>query len=112
MRPDCRQIFLDSDDLKDLKQLNKHVRNTQVLVLLQTPHVLHRPYCLLELLTAIDNVRTAARQHPPRPQERESLDVQNSPRHLLSLTLLARLLAPSGHAGRADCRGQPAGAAP
>ena len=25
-----------------------------MLVLLQTRHVLHRPYCLLELLTAID----------------------------------------------------------
>jgi hypothetical protein len=29
----------------------------QVLVLLQSKHVLTRPFCLLELLTAIDSVR-------------------------------------------------------
>lgn len=46
-------IFLDSDDLRDLTQLTQHVRDSDVLVLIQSQNVLTRPYCLLELLTAI-----------------------------------------------------------
>lgn len=49
----CR-VFLDSDDLKDLRSLIEHVRQSDVLVLIQTAHVLERPWCLLEILTAID----------------------------------------------------------
>ena len=49
-----RRCFLDSDDLKDLRQLADHVRSSDVLVLIQSSDVLSRPWCLLELLTAID----------------------------------------------------------
>ena len=45
--------FLDSDDLRDLTQLTQHVRMCDTLVLVQTKSVLTRPYCLIELLTAI-----------------------------------------------------------
>ena len=44
---------MDSDDLRDLTQLTRHVRESAVLVLVQSKNVLSRPYCLLELLIAI-----------------------------------------------------------
>lgn len=47
-------VFLDSDDLKDLRQLGSHVTNSAVLVLLQSAEVLLRPWCVFELCTAID----------------------------------------------------------
>ena len=46
-------IFLDSDDLSDLRNLLNHVKETQVLVLLQSKGVLTRPWVILELYTAI-----------------------------------------------------------
>ena len=49
-----KRCFLDSDDLRDLSQLCRHVRQSEVLVLIQSKSVLTRPYCLLELLTAMD----------------------------------------------------------
>ena len=50
-----RKCFIDSDDLHDLTRLKAHVRNSSVLVIIQSKHVLTRPFCLLELLTAIDH---------------------------------------------------------
>ena len=50
----ARRCFLDSDDLKDLRELTEHVRKSEVLVLIQSSGVLKRPWCLLELVTAID----------------------------------------------------------
>ena len=47
-------IFLDSDDLKDLRALLTHVRNSACLVILQSENVLERPYCLLEIYAAIE----------------------------------------------------------
>ena len=47
-----QRIFLDSDDLRTLSDLTTHVRESDVLVLVQSKSVLTRPYCLLELLTA------------------------------------------------------------
>ena len=47
--------FLDSDDLRSLHKLCDHVKESKCIVLLQTRSVLTRPYCLLELLTAIEN---------------------------------------------------------
>ena len=44
---------MDSDDLKDLTRLTEHVKDSAVLVLIQSQSVLSRPYCLLELLTAV-----------------------------------------------------------
>ena len=47
-------VFLDSDDLRNLDKLVDHVKAARVLILVQTKSVLTRPYCLLEVLTAID----------------------------------------------------------
>lgn len=49
-----KDIFLDSDDLQDLRQLLDHVRDSAVIVLFLSSGLLQRPWCLLELLTAID----------------------------------------------------------
>ena len=48
-------VFLDSDDLRDLSKLVHHVQQSRCLVLVQTRNVLARPYCILELLTAIES---------------------------------------------------------
>ena len=42
-------VFLDSDDLSDLRNLLQHVMQTKVLVLLQTKSVLTRPWVIIEL---------------------------------------------------------------
>ena len=47
-------VTTDSDDLKDLRMLLEHVRNTRVLVVVLSKEVLLRPWCLLELYTAIN----------------------------------------------------------
>ena len=49
------EIFLDSDDLRDLSKLRGHVRNSNVVCIVQSKEVLQRPYCLLELYTAIES---------------------------------------------------------
>ena len=49
------EIFLDSDDLKDLRKLGQHVIDSDVLVLLQSSEVLLRPWCIFELHTAIEH---------------------------------------------------------
>ena len=49
------EVFLDSDDLSDLRNLLQHVIQTKVLVLLQTKGVLTRPWVIMELYTAITN---------------------------------------------------------
>ena len=48
-------IFLDSDDLSDLRNLLNHVKESHVLVLLQSKGVLTRPWVIMELHTAITN---------------------------------------------------------
>jgi hypothetical protein len=48
-----RPCFIDSDNLHDLRSLQQHVRDSDVLLLLQTKGVLTRPWCLVELLTAL-----------------------------------------------------------
>ena len=48
-----RRVFLDSDDLRDLSQLTAHVLDSDVIIVVQSANVLSRPYCLLELYTAI-----------------------------------------------------------
>ena len=45
--------FLNSDDLTDLRKLLQDVAHSDVLLLFQSANVLTRPYCLLELNTAI-----------------------------------------------------------
>ena len=46
------RVFLDSDNLKDIRDLFEGVRNSDALLLLATRDVLTRPYVLLELWTA------------------------------------------------------------
>mmetsp|Transcript_58727 Transcript_58727/g.102269 ORF Transcript_58727/g.102269 Transcript_58727/m.102269 type:complete len:1021 (-) Transcript_58727:205-3267(-) len=46
-------FFIDSEDLDDLARLKAHVMKSTALVLLLTPGVLSRPWCLLELVTAV-----------------------------------------------------------
>ena len=48
-------VFLDSDDLRDLTKLVAHVKKSRCLILVQTRKVLTRPYCILEVLTAIES---------------------------------------------------------
>jgi len=51
-------IFLDSEDLRDLSDLQARVRQSHNLVLLLTANVLLRPWVLIELVTAMEyNVR-------------------------------------------------------
>ena len=40
--------------MRDLNELRKHVIESKTIVLLQSKHVLTRPFCLIELITAID----------------------------------------------------------
>ena len=54
MDPRQRRVFLDSDDLTDLRMLLDHVRDSDCLVLLLTRSVLTRPWCLLELMAAVE----------------------------------------------------------
>ena len=46
------RVYLDSDNLKDLRDLFEGVRHSDVLLILATRDVLTRPYCLLELWAA------------------------------------------------------------
>ena len=49
-------IFLDSDDLTDLRLLlNDHVKNSDVILVFQSRGFLTRPYCLLEMYTAVES---------------------------------------------------------
>ena len=57
-RLDCRHgrnVFLDKDNLRNLRSLEQHVRDSDVLVVVQSANFLTRPYCLLELLFAIES---------------------------------------------------------
>jgi len=47
-------VFLDSEDLSDLEELEEHVRRSTNLVLLLTKDVLTRPWVLVEIVTAIE----------------------------------------------------------
>lgn len=49
------QIFLDSDNLSDLRELLNCVAESDALILIYTNSVLTRPWCLLELVTAVQN---------------------------------------------------------
>ena len=49
-----KKMFLDRNDLRDLRFLQQSVRESDVLILVQSKSVLSRLYCLLELVTAIE----------------------------------------------------------
>jgi len=46
-------VFLDSENLNDLSDLKRHVVRSHNLVFMLTKNVLTRPWCLLELVTAL-----------------------------------------------------------
>lgn len=48
-----KKVFIDLTNLEDLRNIPLDVKNSKVLVLLQTKFVLTRPWCLIELYTAI-----------------------------------------------------------
>merc|ERR1719491_1456259 len=48
-------IFIDSEDLVDLARLRKHVQKSDVLMVLLTPGLLSRPWCLIEIVTAVEH---------------------------------------------------------
>eukprot|EP00930_Biecheleria_cincta_P077811 TRINITY_DN6512_c0_g1_i3.p1 TRINITY_DN6512_c0_g1~~TRINITY_DN6512_c0_g1_i3.p1 ORF type:complete len:950 (-),score=141.07 TRINITY_DN6512_c0_g1_i3:20-2869(-) len=48
-------VFLDSEHLSDLTTLKDHILETHNLILLLTPGVLSRPYCLIEIVTSVRN---------------------------------------------------------
>lgn len=45
-------VFLDSEDLQNLKDLQERVRNSHNIALILTSGVLTRPWCLIEIVTA------------------------------------------------------------
>jgi hypothetical protein len=47
------EVFLDSDNLQDLRLLLEQVQDSDVLILFQSKEVLTRPWVILELFTAI-----------------------------------------------------------
>lgn len=49
------EVFLDSKELSDLRFLQDAVLASQVVVLLQTKELLYRPFCLVEIYTALRN---------------------------------------------------------
>lgn len=48
-------VFIDSEALEDLKELRYHVAQTHNLVVLLTPGIFSRPWCLVEIVTAVRN---------------------------------------------------------
>jgi hypothetical protein len=49
-----KECFLDSDNLRDLRHLLGSVRDSDVLVIVQSAEILTRPWCLLEMVAAVD----------------------------------------------------------
>jgi hypothetical protein len=50
-------VFVDTEDLVDLKRLMNHVQGSFAFILLLTPKILSRPWCLLEIVIARRNSR-------------------------------------------------------
>eukprot|EP00448_Togula_jolla_P041718 CAMPEP_0170648108 /NCGR_PEP_ID=MMETSP0224-20130122/44562_1 /TAXON_ID=285029 /ORGANISM="Togula jolla, Strain CCCM 725" /LENGTH=164 /DNA_ID=CAMNT_0010979619 /DNA_START=9 /DNA_END=501 /DNA_ORIENTATION=+ len=48
-------VFVDSENLVDLSLLRQHILKSDNLVLLLTPGLLSRPWCLVEIQIAISN---------------------------------------------------------
>jgi hypothetical protein len=49
-----QQVFLDSNNLDNLKDIPDHVSDSDAIVLLLTPEVLSRAWCLVELYAAVE----------------------------------------------------------
>jgi hypothetical protein len=59
--------FIDSEDLIDLSNLKKSVIASHNLVLLLSPELLYRPWCLVEIVTALQNGVTIVPVEIQRP---------------------------------------------
>lgn len=51
----ARPVFLDTSDLDDLSYLQGAVEKSQNLLVLLTPQFFSRPWCLVEIVTAVRN---------------------------------------------------------
>jgi hypothetical protein len=60
-------VFVDSEDLVDLARLQAHVQGSGNIVILLTPGLLSRPWCLLEFVTAIRSNATLVPVEIQRP---------------------------------------------
>ena len=47
------EIFLDFDSLQDMRVLVRHVRDSDVVVIMMTSEVMLRPWCILEIHAAV-----------------------------------------------------------
>merc|ERR1719456_1565991 len=47
------EVFLDFDNLQDLRILLQHVRDSDVFMILLTAEVMTRPWCILEIHAAV-----------------------------------------------------------
>ena len=64
--------FLDVKDLRNLADLREDVRNSCVVLALQSSEYLFRPWCLVELFEAIQSKRYP---HYPRPSRRQRIQL-------------------------------------
>jgi hypothetical protein len=55
--PEQLAVGVLQDDLRDLRELQGQLRSSDVLLFFQTKSVLTRPWCLIELYTAVTEVR-------------------------------------------------------
>lgn len=53
-------IFLDSENLDDLSKLRDHINGSRNLVVLLTPGIFERPWCLVEIVTAFKQNKNIA----------------------------------------------------
>merc|ERR1712159_329940 len=60
-------VFVDSEDLEDLARLQAHVEGSTNILILLTPGLLSRPWCLLEFVTAVRNNITIVPVEIQRP---------------------------------------------
>lgn len=60
-------VFLDSADLNDLASLRLHVEKTHNLIVLLTPGILYRPWCLVEMIIAYSHQRRIVPVEVQRP---------------------------------------------
>jgi len=49
----ARPVFIDTEDLRDLRDLGEHVRKSHNLIILLTKGVFTRPWCLVEIAAAV-----------------------------------------------------------
>ena len=98
-----RRAFLDSDDLRDLNDLVKHVKDSDVLVLVQSKSVLTRPWCLVELVTALDSGVPIVGMGLAKGQHAFPYDFAEAPNFLADLDVLLEETTPGASAILKEC---------